>query len=39
MRMLMGLLAGRPFTLRVGDESLEAADGRVIEPLTRMGTD
>jgi 3-phosphoshikimate 1-carboxyvinyltransferase len=39
MRMLMGLLAGRPFTATlVGDESLSRRPmRRVIEPLTRMG--
>jgi 3-phosphoshikimate 1-carboxyvinyltransferase len=39
MRMLMGLLAGRPFaTTLIGDESLSRRPmRRVIEPLTRMG--
>ncbi len=39
MRMLMGLLAGRPFTATlVGDESLSRRPmRRVIEPLARMG--
>jgi 3-phosphoshikimate 1-carboxyvinyltransferase len=39
MRMLMGLLAGRPFTATlIGDESLSGRPmRRVIEPLTRMG--
>ena len=39
MRMLMGLLAGRPFsTTIVGDDSLSRRPmRRVIEPLTRMG--
>jgi len=39
MRMLMGLLSGRPFTATlVGDESLSGRPmRRVIEPLTRMG--
>jgi 3-phosphoshikimate 1-carboxyvinyltransferase len=39
MRMLMGLLAGRPFSATiVGDESLSSRPmRRVIEPLTRMG--
>jgi 3-phosphoshikimate 1-carboxyvinyltransferase len=39
MRMLMGLLAGRPFsTTLVGDDSLSRRPmRRVIEPLTRMG--
>ena len=39
MRMLMGLLAGRPFdTTLIGDESLSRRPmRRVMEPLTRMG--
>ena len=39
MRMLMGLLAGRPFTATLtGDESLSRRPmRRVIEPLARMG--
>ena len=39
MRMLMGLLAGRPFdSTLIGDESLSRRPmRRVIEPLTRMG--
>ncbi len=39
IRMLSGILAGQPFTTRIGgDESLSNRPmGRIIDPLTRMG--